>query len=107
MIDAGRMTTPVPDNPKMNISRAEQRTLHALAQGGRILLERDDQGRIIAARCFTRDGWVLEGCDLSQCWTHATMAPRASFSSGCQKPRPDVRLSSWLRRRLRPSRLTT
>ncbi|WP_292226925.1 YjhX family toxin [Brevundimonas sp.] len=50
----------------MNISRAEQRTLHALAQGGRILLERDDQGRIIAARCFTREGWVLESCDLSQ-----------------------------------------
>ena len=66
MIDAGRMMTPAPDNPKMNISRAEQRTLHALAQGGRILLERDDQGRIIAARCFTREGWVLEGCDLSQ-----------------------------------------
>ena len=50
----------------MNISRAEQRTLHALAQGGRILLERDDQGRIIAASCFTREGWVLDGCNLEQ-----------------------------------------
>lgn len=66
MIDAGRTLTPVPDNLKMNISRAEQRTLHALAQGGRILLERDDQGRIVAARCFTREGWVLDGCDLEQ-----------------------------------------
>ena len=50
----------------MNISRAEQRTLHTLAQGGRILLERDEQGRIIAARCFTREGWVLDGCALEQ-----------------------------------------
>ena len=49
----------------MNISRAEQRTLHALAHGGHILLERDDRGRIIAARCFTREGWVLEDCNLA------------------------------------------
>lgn len=49
----------------MNISRAEQRTLHALAQGGGIVLERDERGRILAADCITRDGYRLEDCDLS------------------------------------------
>ena len=49
----------------MNISRAEQRTLHALAQGGGIVLERDERGRIVAADCLTRDGYRLEDCDLS------------------------------------------
>jgi len=49
----------------MNISRAEQRTLHALAQGGAILLERDDDGRILRADCFTRDGFRLTDCNLS------------------------------------------
>ena len=49
----------------MNISRAEQRTLHALAQGGAIVLERDDDGRILRADCFTRDGFRLTDCTLS------------------------------------------
>ena len=49
----------------MNISRAEQRTLHALAQGGGIVLERDDSGRILRADCFTRDGFLLTDCTLS------------------------------------------
>lgn len=49
----------------MNISRAEQRTLHALAQGGGIVLERDPDGRILAADCITRDGYRLTDCTLS------------------------------------------
>ena len=36
------------DNP-LNISKPQQRTLHALAQGGRIELERDEKGRVVSA----------------------------------------------------------
>ena len=49
----------------MNISKPQQRTLHALAQGGRILLERDQRGKVIDAECFTREGWRLPDCDLA------------------------------------------
>jgi uncharacterized protein len=49
----------------LNISKPQQRTLHALAQGGRIFIERNEKGDIIAAECVTRDGWVLTDCDLA------------------------------------------
>ena len=49
----------------MNVSKAQQRTLHALAQGGRIILERGERGEIIAADCITRDGWTLGDCDVA------------------------------------------
>ena len=49
----------------MNISKHEQRTLHALAQGGRINHHKDDRGDIIAVDCITRDGWRLEDCSMS------------------------------------------
>jgi uncharacterized protein YjhX (UPF0386 family) len=49
----------------MNISKAEQRTLHALARGGAILVEKDGRGKIIAVNCVTREGWSLEDCTLS------------------------------------------
>ena len=46
----------------MNLPKPQQRTLHALAQGGRIVLERDPKGEIRAAHCLTRDGWTLSDC---------------------------------------------
>lgn len=49
----------------MNISKPQQRTLHALAQGGRIILERDERGDLLAAECVTRDGWTLSDCDVT------------------------------------------
>ena len=48
----------------MNISKPEQRTLHALAQGGVIVLERDDSGEVIAADCLNPTGWRLADCDV-------------------------------------------
>lgn len=43
----------------MNISKYEQRVLHALAQGGEIRHRRDGAGDIVEAPCFTREGYIL------------------------------------------------
>jgi uncharacterized protein YjhX (UPF0386 family) len=48
----------------VNISKYEQRTLHALAQGGRINHRKDDKGDIIEVECLNRDGWRLDDCTL-------------------------------------------
>lgn len=48
----------------MNISKIEQRVLHALAQGGCIILEKDESRKIIAAYCITREGWHLADFDV-------------------------------------------
>lgn len=49
----------------MDISRAEQRILHLLAQGGRIDLIRDANDKPQQAQCFSRDGWRYDGFDLA------------------------------------------
>ena len=49
----------------MNISKPEQRTLHALAQGGHIVLVRDERGALIDAHCLTRETWRLADCNLA------------------------------------------
>ena len=48
----------------MNISKAEQRTLHVLARGGAILVEKDERGKIIEINCVTREGWTLDDCTI-------------------------------------------
>ena len=49
----------------MNISKSEQRVLHVLAQGGMIRHRRDEDGHLVEALCFTRDGHILDGCGLA------------------------------------------
>ncbi|MBD3804371.1 hypothetical protein BMG00_02465 [Thioclava marina] len=49
----------------MNISRNEQRALHVLALGGRILHERENGSKITSVTCVTREGMILSGFDLS------------------------------------------
>ncbi|MBW0157774.1 YjhX family toxin [Sedimentimonas flavescens] len=47
----------------MNISKREQRVLHALAQGGQIRHMRE-AGKITEVLCVTRDGLILSDCTL-------------------------------------------
>ena len=48
---------------KMDISREEQRVLHALAQGGAIHVHKSQTGKIVAVECFNREGWLMQ-CSL-------------------------------------------
>ena len=49
----------------MNVSKPQQRTLHALARGGAILIERNERGTLVAAECITREGWRLSDSDVA------------------------------------------
>lgn len=46
----------------MDISKPEQRVLHLLAQGGHILIDRDETGRVSTSHVVTREGWRWNGC---------------------------------------------
>ena len=49
----------------MDITRAEQRILHLLAQGGWIEhAHAANAAKVSDVTCFTRDGWVYPGLDL-------------------------------------------
>jgi uncharacterized protein len=52
------------DRLSMDISRDEQRVLHALAQGGRIALLRNEAGKVTGLEFFNRDGWLMSNCSL-------------------------------------------
>lgn len=43
----------------MDISREEQRVLHALAQGGCIHALKSDNGKITGIELYNRDGWLM------------------------------------------------
>ena len=47
----------------MNISKTQQRVLHALAQGGRIDLVREED-KVMGVECWSHEGWLLTDCTL-------------------------------------------
>lgn len=67
----------------MDISRAEQRILHLLAQGGRIELARDDNRKIEKLSLYTRDGWVFSGLNLE---TFRKLKRKRAIASSSGKP---------------------
>ncbi|SON57940.1 hypothetical protein HDIA_4399 [Hartmannibacter diazotrophicus] len=67
----------------MDISRAEQRILHLMAQGGCIDVIRDDANKkIIELNCLTREGW--RNPDLTMRIFRKLKAKKAIASSGGQ-----------------------
>ncbi|SOE17277.1 hypothetical protein SAMN05877838_2175 [Hoeflea halophila] len=67
----------------MDISRAEQRILHLLAQGGRIEPVRDERKKITELKLFTREGWLFTGLDLA---TFRKLKRRRAISSRRGQP---------------------
>jgi len=48
----------------LDISRDEQRVLHALAQGGHIEALKDMRGHMVGVECYNRDGWLMPQVNL-------------------------------------------
>ena len=67
--------TPRSSDISLNISKAQQRTLHALAQGARIELVRDDHGRIVE-RGTHRELLAAEG-EYARMWALQQQAAQA------------------------------
>ncbi len=76
----------------MNISRSEQRTLHAMAQGGAIVLTRDAQGRLLSVACYTREGYLLTDCNLSV-WRR--LKKKGADLVARRRPVPDQSRGVW------------
>ncbi len=51
------------EDTQMDISRAEQRILHLLAQGGRLEVTRDENRKLKEIICINRDGWKAPNLD--------------------------------------------
>jgi uncharacterized protein len=68
----------------LNISKCEQRVLHALALGGRIVHRRDERtGKIAGVDCFTRDGLRLADCSMG---VFNRLKRRRLIASQCGQP---------------------
>ena len=48
----------------MDISKDQQRVLHALAKGGYLTLMKTSTGRILAVELMTREGWRMPGVSI-------------------------------------------
>ena len=67
----------------MDISRAEQRILHMLAQGGNIERIRNSECKTEHFLLHTRDGWVFSGLDFE---TFRKLKRKRAIASSGGKP---------------------
>lgn len=66
----------------MDISKDEQRVLHALAKGGRIEAAKTTSGRITGLSVFTREGWTMLGVSVRTFRKLKRLRAVASHQSG-------------------------
>jgi uncharacterized protein YjhX (UPF0386 family) len=71
----------------MNISKNEQRALHVLALGGRILHERENGPKITSVTCVTREGMILSWLHPGTWTTLSEDSRRLNSWGSCPEPR--------------------